>query len=257
MPWIPVKHALRKLREGRGWSLQDLEDEADVSIRSLAKLESSTPPEYVKPHTAHNISSALGYDLKKYNDWPVNARWIVWRAKTNKRDGDGDVAQLAAVGTLAKAARIERELHLNALTIETPDGPANLLGLDRLSRALSMPKASAGQAFAVAGNIDQHMPMPSSASRRLGAPEGDGVIFRLTRAVSKKLPIYVTVFAPTAELAHSMMTAFDEGERITVITRVVYEPYEGSWRGFFWIEDGPPKAKKFAFVVDKMVSETK
>lgn len=246
---------VRKMREGRGWSLQDLEDNCGVSIRSLTKLESRTPPEYVKPHNAETISLAFGYKLTEYKHWPAEAKWIVWRAKRERHRSDGDVPQLAAVGTLGKCARSERDLNLHAVTIQTSDGPFELLGLERLEKALTMSKAHAGKVFAVAGNIDQHAPMPSSVSRRLGSPEGDGAIFRLTRMVSRRLPFYASVFVRTADLAEQLMSAFDEGRRVAVVTHVVYDPYQGPWRGFFWIEDGPPKAKKFAFVVDKIVTE--
>lgn len=49
------------------------------------------------------------------------------------------------------------------------------------------------------------------------------------------------------------MAAYDGGERVTMVVRVAYHPPEGSWRGFFFIEDGPPVSKKFAFVVEKLL----
>src|SRR5436305_286805 len=119
MPWVPVKHALRKLREARGWSLQELADESGVSTRSLTRIE---------------------------------------------------------------------------------------------------------------------------------APADEGVIYRVTRAVSKRLPLYATVFAPDAETAKTLMQAYRSGEHVVMLTRVVYDPYQASWRGFFWIEE-EMKSKKFAFVV--------
>ncbi len=257
MPWIPVKHALRKLREGRGWSLQDLEDESGVSVRSITAIESRKPPSFVKPQNAEAISLAFGLKLREYNDWPTSSRWIVWHATRDARAVDDDVPQISAVGTLSKSAKIERQRGLHAIMMQTSEGPANLLGLDRLDKVFSMPKAHMGKVFAVAGKVDQHMPMPSSAAKKIGAGEDDGVIYRITRAVAKNLPIYVTVYAPTAEIAQRLMTAYDDGERVVMLVRVVYDPYKGPWRGFFFIEDGPPKAKKFAFVIEKLVTEIK
>ncbi len=256
MPWVPVKHALRKLREGRGWSLQDLEDEANVSITSIAKIESRTPPSFVKPHNAEAISLAFGLKLRDYNDWPPAARWIVWRPTRGGRERDEDVPQLGAVDTLSKSAKIERSRNLHAATLQTSDGPIDLLGLDRLDKIFSMTKSHHGQCFAVVGTVAEHMPMPSSAARRIGADE-EGVIFRVTRAVARNLPIYVTVYSPSGEISRQLMAAYDSGERIAVRARVHYDPYEGSWRGFFFIEPPPPKAKKFAIVVEKIVSEIK
>lgn len=256
MPWVPIRHALRKLREGRGWSLQALEDESGVTIKSLTKMESRRPPSFVKPENAEAISLAFDLDLKKYNDWPPDVRWIKWKATRGGGDGDADVAQLPVHGTLSKASLIERELNRHKDTIQTSEGAASLLGLDRLNKALTMPKAHADQIFAVCGNVDQHKGMPSSVSKRLGAPQDDGAIYRVTRAVAKRLPLYVTVFAPHAETAKALMEAYDSGERICMLVRVVYDPYEGPWRGFFWFED-ETTAKKFAFVVTKIVTETK
>ncbi len=195
MPWVPIKHALRKLREGRGWSLQDLEDESGVSVRSITTIESRKPPSFVKPQNAEALSLAFGLKLREYNDWPASSRWIVWHATRDGRtaDRDDDVPQIGAVGTLSKSAKVERQRDLQARKIQTSEGPADLLGLDRLDKVFSMPKAHAGKVFAVAGKVDQHMPMPSSAARKIGAGEDDGVIYRITRAVAKNLPIYVTV----------------------------------------------------------------
>jgi transcriptional regulator with XRE-family HTH domain len=256
MPWVPIRHALRKLREARGWSLQELEDECGVTVRSLTAIESRRPPSFVKPQNAEAISLAFDLNLNHYTDWPPNARWVVWKATRAGGGGDADVAQLPVHGTLSKAAQIERDLDLHALTLQTSGGPVALLGLDRLNKALSMPKAHADQVFAVSGNVDQHKGMPSSVSKRLGAPQDDGVIYRVTRAVSKRLPLYVTVFAPHAETSKALMDAYDGRQRVVMLVRVVYDPYLGPWRGFFWFED-EGTAKKFAFVVTKIVTETK
>jgi hypothetical protein len=94
MPWVPVRHALRKLREARGRSLQELEDESGVSIRSLTAIESRRPPSFVKAANAEAISLAFDPILKKYNDWPPEARWVVWKATRAGGGGDADVAQL-------------------------------------------------------------------------------------------------------------------------------------------------------------------
>jgi hypothetical protein len=256
MPWVPVKHALRKLREARGWSLKELEDESGVTVRSLTALEARKPPSFVKPENAEAISLAFDLDLKKYDDWPPKARWIVWKATRDGGGGDDDTAQLPVHGTLSKASQIERELGLHATTIQTSEGPAALLGLDRLNKALTLPKAHADQVFAVCGKVDQHKGMPSSVSKRLGVAPDEGAIYRVTRAVAKRLPLYVTVFAPHTETAKSLMDAYDSGERVVMLVHVAYDPYQGPWRGFFWFED-EGTAKKFAFVVDKIVTETK
>jgi hypothetical protein len=63
------------------------------------------------------------------------------------------------------------------------------------------------------------------------------------------------VFSPNAEISNHLMAAYDSGERVAVSIEVVYDPYKGPWRGFFFIEAGPPKAKKFALKITKIVDE--
>jgi hypothetical protein len=68
--------------------------------------------------------------------------------------------------TWSKASLIERELNRHKDTIQTSEGPAAQLGLDRLNKALSMPKAHADQVFALCGNV---APAQGHAVQRLQA----------------------------------------------------------------------------------------
>src|SRR5690242_6337073 len=156
MPWVPTKHALRKLRESRGWSLQDVVDKTGVSIRSLTALESRTPPSFVRAETADHISEAFDLKLRDFNNWPAQARWISWVPHRRAAAKDADIPQLDPVGTLAKLAKHERDLGLHAVTVQTSIGARDLLGADRLHKMMTMPKLHADRVYAVSGIVDQH-----------------------------------------------------------------------------------------------------
>src|SRR4051794_13971558 len=167
MPWIPVKHALRKLREVRGWSVQDLVDKTGLSDRQINALESRTPPSFVRPNTADVISAAFDLKLRDFNNWSAAERWIGWTPHAKTTAADADSPQVRQVGTLPKLAKRERDLGLHEMTVQTSEGPKDLLGLYRLHKVLTTPKAHDGQTFALTGKVDQHTGMPSSAARKI------------------------------------------------------------------------------------------
>jgi hypothetical protein len=241
------------MREQRGWTVQYVADHTDLADKTLYNLESRTPPAFVRSDTAQAICELFGLKLEKYSSWEAADRFIEW--VPHSKGTDVDDVQLEQTGTLAKLAQMERSLDLHTTSLETPAGRVELLGLDRLKKVFTTPKhfADKGQLFAVSGKIDQHESMPSSVVKRLGAVDGEGAIFRITRSVSKRLPIYVTVFCPSGEITQKLMSAYDTGARVAMLVRVVFDPYKGPWRGFFFIETGAPKAKKFAFVVDTLL----
>jgi hypothetical protein len=256
MPWIPVKYMLRRMREARGWTIADLAKKTKVSDRQLVALESRNPPSFVQTNTADVISQAFDLKLIDFKKWPLAERWILWVPHGKGEDVDADDVKLGQVGTLPKLAKMERDLGLHAVTIQTSAGPADLLSLDRLHKIMTLPKHYADKPFVVVGKVDQHASMPSSAAKKIGAVVDEGAVFRVTRAVAKRLPQYVSVFTPNAKITHALMDAYDAGERMAMLVRVVFAPPAGPWRGFFFIEDGPPKSKKFAFAVEKLVTET-
>jgi hypothetical protein len=254
MAWIPVKHVLRKMREARGWCIDDLIDKTGMSERQLNTLESRDPPSFVRPDTADKVSAAFGLKLLEHKHWRTDDQWIVWKAHTKDDEPASGDPNLRQVGTIARLAKIERGLDLHAVTLPTEDGPYELLGLDRLHKCFTQPKLYEGRVFVVTGKVDQHAALPTSAARKIGAKPDEGAVYRVTRNVSKRCPIYTTVFAPALDLSQHLMDAFDSAEPVALVVRVVYAPPEGPWRGFFFIEDGPPKSKKFALVVDKFVA---
>jgi len=242
------------MRESRGWSVLDLVDKTDVSERQLQALESRKPPSFVRADTADKISAAFGLKLTEWKNWKSDDRWILWVPHSRSDDLDADDPNLPPVGTLPQRAKMERDLGLHEQMIETPDGALDLLGLDRMHKCFSIPKAFEGHRFLVIGRVDQHASLPSSAARVLGAHPDEGAIFRVSRTVAKRLPLYVTVFAPKAEHSRALLELHDTPTRVNLIVRVAFAPPTGKWRGFFIFET-PPKARKFAYVVEKIVAD--
>ena len=243
------------MREARGWSVQDLVDKSGLSDKSINNYESRKPPSFVRAENADAISTAFDLKLTAHDKWPSKDRWITWVPHTKSDDVDADEPHVHQVNTLSRHAKMERDQGLHAQTIQTSAGPADLLGLDRLNKIFTTPKLYAGRCFAVSGKVDHHQTLNSSAARKIDAVVDEGAIFRMTRSVAKRLPLYVSVFAPNGEITERLMNAYDDGERLVAMVRVVYAPPEGAWRGFFFIEAEGQRSKKFAFVVDKIVAE--
>jgi transcriptional regulator with XRE-family HTH domain len=252
VPWVPVKYALRRMRESRGWTLQDLVDKSRASERQLQTLESRNPPGFVRADTADRISAAFGLRLLEWNSWKADDRWILWVPHTKGDALDAEHLNLPPVGTLPRLAKMERELGLHEQMIETPDGPYEVLGLDRLNKCFTKPKAFEGHKFAVIGRVDQQQSLPSSAARVLDAEPDVGAMFRISRAVAKRLPQYVTVCAVTDEHSDLLMSLHGTPTPVTALVRVAFAPPAGAWRGFF-IFEYPPRARKFAYVVERLL----
>jgi transcriptional regulator with XRE-family HTH domain len=256
VPWVPVKHALRKLREREGWTIQDLVDKTGLSDTGLKNLESRNPPTFVRPDNASRISEAFGLNLKKHQDWKAQERWVLWvpHAKQSE-DVESTELHIHQVSTLARLAKQERDLGLHDVTLQTSAGSIDLLGQYRQHKVFTTPKLFDRHVFAVKGKVDHHQTLSSSTAKKIGAAVDEGAVFRLSRMVAKKLPQYVSVFTLNAATTTQMMKAYDDEAWLTLIVHVHYDPPAGPWRGFFFIEADGQKSKKFCFVVEKIVTE--
>src|SRR5262249_51359140 len=153
-----------------------------------------TPPSYVRAETADAISAAFDLKLMTYDKWASKDRWIIWVPHAKSDDVGSDEPHVHQVTTLARYAKMERDLGLHAETIQTSAGPADVLGLYRLNKLFTTPKLYDRHVFAVTGKVDHHQTLNSSAARKLNAVIDEGAVFRLSRNVAKKLPQYVSVF---------------------------------------------------------------
>jgi len=255
--WIPVKYALRKMRERRGMTVAELADLAGISDKMINRYESRTPPSFIRADNADHVSQAFGLSLLAYDKWPAQDRWIEEVHHRGSDDVASSEPHVHQVTTLARYAKQERDLGLHALTMQTTGGPADLLGQYRLNKIFSTPKFYDKHVFAVVGKVDGHQTQPSSAAKKIGADVDEGAVFRLSRNVAKRLPQYVSVFTRDADTTQRMMKAYDDQEWMMVLVHVHYDPPAGTWRGFFFVEAAGQHSKKFCFVVDKIVTEVK
>ncbi len=256
MPWIPVQDGLKRLRESRGWSIADLVEACDVSKRQTEQIESKTkPPSFIKPATVDAICQAFGLDLREWESWSARDRWVVWEPHTRRPADDSAALSLGVVGTIDGRAKMERDLKLHDLSVETARGQLPLLGLDWMSKVLTKPKLYEGKAFVVSGVVHQHSRMPSSTASVLRSDPEQGVIFRISRMVAKRLPQYVTIYAIRDAESDQLLGLHATTTRVTMIVRLFYAPPDGPWRGFMGYDGHSlTPGKKFAYVVDEIVS---
>jgi transcriptional regulator with XRE-family HTH domain len=255
VPYVPVKHALRKVRERLGMTVADLADKSGVSEKMIHKYESREPPSFVRADNAALIADALGLNLRVYDTWASRDKWIEWLSHRGSDDVSSSEPHVHQVTTLARYAKLEKDLGLHAVTLQTSAGPGDLLGQYRQHKVFNVPKFYEKHVFVVVGKVDALQTLNSSAAKKIGAAPDDGAVFRVSRNVAKKLPQYVSVFTRDAETTKRMMQAYDDGEWMMALVHVHYDPPAGPWRGFFFIEAEGQRSKKFCFVVDQIVTE--
>jgi len=261
MPWKPIKGALRRAREARGWTGPILAARSEVSLRQIRNLESDDPPEWYRIITLDKLTVALHRQkehLAQYWETTTSGPSLARGGPGYEPAAPGDpeleqdgaaVAGLPPLGTLSARARLERQLGLQDLKLCTRSGTCDLLGLDKFKRVFSRPKAHDCKQFAVQGTIDDYMGISSAQARVLDAE--DGMKFRVVREVAPRAPFYTTIFA-RAEHADALTEAMDSDRDVAVLVRVVHKPPSKNWKGFYWIE-ADRIGRHFAFLVEEIV----
>src|SRR5215470_17712300 len=122
MAWVPIEGALRKLREARDLSRQELADRSGVTNRTIRAHESSNPPRTMQDDTISVLAKALKVD----------------KSALAKKVADSELAHLVAVNasdsrmlppvkTLTLRAEQERGLGIHDMVM-TASGPVEVLG---------------------------------------------------------------------------------------------------------------------------------
>src|SRR5262245_52723563 len=248
MAWVPIEGALRKLREARDLSRQELADRSGVRHRTIRAHESGTPPRTMQDDTIRLLAKALNVDksalAKKVADSEL-AHAIDVNA--------GDQRMLPAVKTLTLRAEQERGLGVHD-GVMTRAGRVEVLGpalMQRLSAGCALHE---GQRFAVVGTVRQYDAIPQVAAKVLGVPLGFGARVMLLRKLVKGSPFYATVFTRTGEQTKTIFDCEDGRKKVTAIVRVIVKPPAQKWKGFFVFEKRP-KPHPFALLVDEILTE--
>jgi transcriptional regulator with XRE-family HTH domain len=241
MTWVPVRDAVRKLREAAKLEQRELAKKAGLSERTIRLLESRRAP---KTMYATSVKALAGVLKCAPEDL---ATWVARRRGHDAGELDSVLA-LPPSSTLLRRAEREQELGRDHEAL----GGVPLVGPTLLKRCHAACAAVAGERFAFAGVVKEYDALPARAAAALGVEVGQGARFLLARNVARGVPFYATVF--TRSLEHTR-TLIDHGEaksRAELIARVLVHPAEGDWKGFF-IYEKRPRPHPFAFVVEELL----
>ncbi len=247
MTWVPIRNAVRKLREAAKLEQRELAKKSGLTERTIRLLESKRAP---KTMYAASVKALAGTLKCAPEDLAT------WVARVRGHDVDDEVESVIALppaSTLARRAQREQELGRDGETLTIARGRYQLLGPTLLKRCHAACATVEGQRFAVSGMIKDYDSLPSRAAAVLGVGVGHGSRFLFARNVAKGVPFYATVL--TRELAHTrrLIDIAEEKSRASVVVRVVVQSPVDDWKGFFIFEKRP-KPHPFAFVVEEIVS---
>jgi transcriptional regulator with XRE-family HTH domain len=250
MTWVPIRGAVRALRQAAKLEQSELAKKSGLTERTIRLLESRRAPRTMYASSVKALAGVLTCAPEELATWVTRPR----RASDDGDDGDEFDALLAlpTPSTLARRAHRERELGRDGEMIDTGAGRVELLGPTLLKRCHAACATVAGQRIAVAGVVKDYESLPARAAAVLGVEVGHGSRFLIARTVARGVPFYATVF--TRRLAHTqaLLRAAEARSRTTVVARVIIKKPSGEWKGFFIFEKRP-KPHPFAFVVEEML----
>jgi transcriptional regulator with XRE-family HTH domain len=246
MTWVPIKNALRKLREAAKLEQRELAKKSGLTERTIRLLESKRAP---KTMYASSVKALAGTLKCAPEDLAT------WVSRRRGHDADDEVESLIALppaSTLARRAQREQELGRDGEELVTERGRFPQLGPTLLKRCHAACAAVEGQLFAVAGTVKDYESLPARAAAVLGVSIGHGSRFLLARNVAKGVPFYATVFTRSLDHGRALLDAAEGKLKVTLLVRVVVKPPADDWKGFFIFEKRP-KPHPFAFVVEELI----
>jgi transcriptional regulator with XRE-family HTH domain len=247
MTWVPIRGAVRALREAARLEQRELARRSGVTERTVRLLESRRAPRTMHASTVKALAGALACAPEDLATWVTRAR----PATDDEEDAPITDGALPPGSTLGRRAARERALGRDHATLTLDDGTTlPLLGPTLLRRLHIACAAHADQRLAIRGVAKEAEPLPARAAPVLDARVGEGARFLVARTVARGVPFYVTVF--TRMLAHTtaLLDAVERGARVELIARVHVAPPDPAtdWKGFFVFEKRP-KPHPFALVI--------
>ena len=246
MTWVPIRDAVRTLREAARLEQRELAKKSGLTERAIRLLESKRAPKTMYAATVKALAGTLKCAPEDLATWVPRRRG---------HDADDEIQSLVALppsSTLARRAHREQELGRDADTLTTTTGRWPLLGPTLLKRCHAACATVAGERFAVSGHVKDYEALPARAAAVLGARVGHGSRFLVARTVARGVPFYATVFTRDAAHSAALIAAGEAHARVTVVARVVVREPDGDWKGFFIFEKRP-KPHPFAFVVEEIL----
>jgi transcriptional regulator with XRE-family HTH domain len=243
MTWVPLRGAVRKLREASKLEQRELAKKSGLTERTIRLLESKRAPKTMYAASLKALAGALGCAPEDL------ATWVTRPRRVDDDDAIDTLLTLPQPSTLARRAHRERELGKGGEVVATSAGHLPLVGPTLLKRCHAACATVAGERFAVAGVVQDYEPLPARAAAVLDVKTGHGSRFLIARNIARGVPFYATVFTRALGHTERLIAAGEAKGRVTVIVRVVVQAPDGDWKGFFIFEKRP-KPHPFAFVVE-------
>jgi transcriptional regulator with XRE-family HTH domain len=248
MTWVPIRGAVRQLREAAKLEQRELAKRSGLTERTVRLLESRRAPRTMYASSLKALAVVLKCAPEELATWVQRPRG----ADPDDDDAIETILALPQPGTLARRAQRERELGRDGAFVETAGGRCELLGPTLLKRCHAACAAVAGQRFAIAGIVEDYGALPQRAAVTLGIDVGHGARFLFARNVARGVPFYATAFSRQLDHSRALIRAGEMKARATAIVRVVVKEPVDDWKGFFIFEKRP-KPHPFAFVVDELL----
>jgi len=250
MTWVPIRNAVRKLREAAKLEQRELAKKSGLTERAIRLLESKSAPKTMYAATVKALAGTLECAPEDL------ATWISRRRGHDVDDEIQSILALPPASTLARRAQREQELGRDHETLTTTGGRYALLGPTLLKRCHAACATVENELFAISGLIKDYDSVPARAATVLGVNVGRGARFLLARNVARGVPFYATVFTRDLTLTRQLIDLAEDTSRATVLARVVVKEPVDDWKGFFIFEKRP-KPHPFAFVVEQLISDGK
>ena len=279
MTWVPKPEALARWRNFRRMKVEELAKLANVSVRSIGRLESENErPKTCRDELVEDLAKGLSdkkitckpdylfywrrhdgtFDAEPDDD-PTLPKKPARKTAAKPSSDKSEAEPAAKKRTITQNAALERKLGLHDQTVSVGKTALRLVGAHRLQRIEAEYVDLQGSRFAIIGSVDDCRPIPPVALDELKAERGrGGRQFKVTRVVEGvhddgepvSFEVYATVFASDPALSAELLRCHEEGIAVTIETKLVVALAHDDWRGFFHYE-GPrsrPSPKEWALV---------
>ena len=250
MTWVPIRNAVRKLREAAKLEQRELAKKSGLTERAIRLLESKSAPKTMYAATVKALAGTLKCAPEDL------ATWVPRRRGHDVDDEIQSVIALPPSSTLARRAQREQELGRDNETLTTTSGRYALLGPTLLKRCNAACATVENGVVAVSGLLKDYDSLPARAATVLDVRVGQGARFLLARNVARGVPFYATIFTRDLAQTRQLIDLAEDKSRVTVLARVVVKEPVDDWKGFFIFEKRP-KPHPFAFVVEHVIVDEK
>lgn len=256
MPWILKKGALRSIRKQLKLSRQELQEMTGLSRRCIKrheedgdaplKIQDASMRLYCKAFKPFNV------EADRFATWIDHEEEPKVKAGTKRRAPVAPIHDPAAPKITTLTERAKQEAAIKAYDIVDVGGQKlEMVGNLVIREIMDGFKPFADKRFVVEGDIAESRLIPKMAMEALGGTFGEGTLFRIDREVREGLPVYVTVFAPSAFHVSVLRECVRQGNRVSMVVRVYVKEPDETWKGFFIFEKDV-KPRPWCFVLDEI-----